>query len=161
MNVFDFAMKMELDGKAYYEKLSADTADVGLKGIFTRLAEDEQKHYETIQAIKTGINPEMAESTVLEKTKNLFEVLKGDKSVAATLNKSLDGYQYARKLEADSVTFYEDMAKQEDSPETILLLLRIANEEKKHYNILDNLCDFALAPQYFLEWGEFSNLKGL
>ncbi|MDD2309042.1 MAG: ferritin family protein [Desulfuromonadaceae bacterium] len=165
MNVFDFAMKMELDGKAYYEKLSADTADVGLKGIFTRLAEDEQKHYETIQAIKKGMNPEMADSTVLERTKNLFEVLKGDKSVAATLNKSLnkslEGYQYARKLEADSVTFYEDMAKQEDSPETVQLLLRIANEEKKHYNILDNLCDFTLAPQYFLEWGEFSNLKGL
>lgn len=161
MNVFDFAMKMESVGKAYYEKLAADTSDDGLKVIFTRLAADEQKHYETIQAIKAGTNPEMDDSTVLEKAKNLFEVLMSDKDSAGTLKKSLDGYQHARKLEADSVKLYEDMAKQEENPETVQILLRIANEEKKHYNILDNLYDFSLVPQYFLAWGEFSNLKEL
>ena len=161
MNIFDFAMKMELDGKAYYEKLAAETTVGGLKSIFTSLAADEQKHYATIQAIKTGTNPKMADSTVLEKAKNLFEELMADKNIAGSLNKSLDGYQHARKIEADSVKLYEDMAKKEDNPETVQLLLRIANEEKKHYNILDNLYDFVLAPQNFLAWGEFSNLKEL
>ncbi|HEY6871918.1 MAG TPA: hypothetical protein VI298_04220 [Geobacteraceae bacterium] len=41
------------------------------------------------------------------------------------------------------------------------LLLRIANEEKKHYNIMENFYDFVLAPQSFLAWGEFSNLREL
>jgi len=161
MNIFDFAMKMELDGKAYYEKLAEETVVSGLKNIFTSLATDEQKHYETIQAIKTGENLTMADSTVLEKAKNLFEELMADKNISGSLNKSLDGYQHARKIEADSVKLYEDMAKKEDNPETAQLLLRIANEEKKHYNILDNLYDFVLAPQNFLAWGEFSNLKEL
>jgi len=159
MNIFDFAMKMEQDGKAYYEKLAAETSVSGLKSIFTSLAADEQKHYELILAIKTGTNLEMADSTVLETAKNLFEGLTADKNIVGSLNKSLDGYQHARKIEADSVRFYEDMAKKEDNPETVQLLLRIANEEKKHFNIMDNLYDYVLAPQNFLAWGEFSNLK--
>ena len=159
MNIFDFAMKMELDGKAYYEKLAADTADRGLKSIFTNLAADEQKHYDLIQAIKSGTKLKMVDSTVLDEAKNLFEKLMTEKNSAANLKKSLDGYQYARKIEADSVKLYEDMAKKEDNPEVVQLLLRIANEEKKHFNILDNLYDYVLAPQNYLAWGEFSNLK--
>jgi rubrerythrin len=161
MNILDFAMKMELDGKAYYENLAAETTVAGLKSIFTSLAADEQKHYEIIRDIKTGTNRNMADSVVLEKAKNLFEEMAADKDIASSLKKSLDGYQYARKLEADSVRLYEDMAKKEVNPETVQLLLRIANEEKKHFNIMDNLYDYVLAQQNFLAWGEFSNLKEL
>jgi rubrerythrin len=161
MNIFEFAMKMELDGKAYYEILAAETAVTGLKTIFVTLAADEQKHYETIKAIKSGSSGAMADSTVLEEAKNLFAVLSGDKNIVATLKRSLDGYAHARKIEADSVRFYEDAAGKESNPNTARLLLRIADEEKKHYNIMDNLYDFTLAPQNFLVWGEFSNLKEL
>ena len=161
MNIFDFAMEMELEGKAYYQKLAADTADVGLKSIFSTLASDEQKHYDVILSIKSGTGLNMIDSTVLEEAKNLFELLITDKKASVGLKKSLDGYQHARKIEADSVTLYEDMAKKEDDPEIVQLLLRIANEEKKHFNVLDNLCDFVLAPKYYLAWGEFSNLKEL
>ena len=161
MNIFEFAMKMELDGKAYYEKLAAETAVAGLKTIFVNLAADEQKHYDTILAIKSGTSGAMADSTVLKETKNLFADLIGDKNIVGSLKRSLDGYDHARKIEADSVRFYEDAAGKENHPDTVKLLLRIANEEKEHYNIMDNLYDFTLAPQNFLAWGEFSNLKEL
>jgi len=161
MNIFEFAMKMELDGKAYYEKLASETSDTGLKAIFTSLAADELKHFETIQAIKVGSNWVMKESDVLSSAKNLFEKLISDKTSAAGLKKSLDGYQYARKIEADSVTFYEDAASKESNATARQLLLRIAGEEKEHYTILDNLYDYTLAPQNFLAWAEFSNIKEL
>ena len=51
------------------------------------------------------------------------------------------------------------MAKKENTIEIVQLLLKIVNEEKKHYNIMENLYDFVLAPQNYLAWGEFSNLK--
>lgn len=161
MNVFDFAMKMELDGKQYYEKLADETDERGLKNIFTRLAADEQKHFDTIKAIKSGTSWSMTDTTVLDEAKNLFQELDKDKNIIGTLKKSLDGYLHARKIEADSIRFYEEMANKETNPQTGQLLLRIAEEEKKHYNILDNLYDFALAPQNFLAWAEFSNLKEL
>jgi rubrerythrin len=161
MNVFDFAMQMEMDGKAHYEKLAAGTPIVGLRTIFGRLAADEQKHYDTIQAMKAGGSGAMADSTVLDEAKNVFQELMSEKTLLGSLKKDLDGYRHAMKIEADSVSLYEDLAKNENSPETVLLLLKIANEEKKHYNIMENLYDFVLAPQNFLAWGEFSNLREL
>ncbi|MDA8413784.1 MAG: ferritin family protein [Desulfobacteraceae bacterium] len=161
MNIFDFAEKMELDGKKYYEKLAAETPVAGLATIFTRLAEDEQKHYDVIQGLRAGVSGNMPDSTVLEDSKNLFQDLMKDKTVLGGMKKDLDGYLHAVKIEEDSVRFYEDAARKESSPETSALLLRIAAEEKKHLNIMENLYDFVLKPEYFLAWREFSNLEGL
>jgi rubrerythrin len=161
MNLFEFALKMELDGKAYYEKLALETSDVGLKAIFLNLAADELKHYDTVKKMWEGVPAVMADSTALETSKNLFQDLMSDKSIVVSMKKSIDGYQHARKIEADSVRFYEKMAKQENNTESKQLLIKIANEEKKHYNIMENLYDYTLAPQNFLAWGEFSNLKEL
>jgi len=161
MNPLEFALKMELDGKAYYEKLASETTVAGLKTIFTTLAADEQKHYDIIKQMQAEAPGSMADSTVLEMSKNVFQDLIKDKSSAEGLKRSLDGYKHAMKVEADSVRFYEEMAAKESNPENRKLLLRIAEEEKKHYNIMDNLYDYTLEPQYFLAWGEFSNLKEL
>lgn len=161
MNIFEYAMQMELDGKAYYEKLAAGTSSVGLKTIFTNLAADEQKHFETFQALKGGLSPLVAESKTLETNKNLFERLIADKEATATLEKSLDGYRHGMENEAESAKLYEDAAKKEENPEIAKLLLRLAAEEWDHYRILENLYQFALAPQNYLAWGEFSNLKEL
>ncbi|HEX2769485.1 MAG TPA: ferritin family protein [Geobacteraceae bacterium] len=160
MNVFDFAMQMEIDGKAHYEKLAAGTSTAGLQNIFLKLAADEQKHYEMIQAMKVGDDyGAMTSSTALDEAKNVFQGIMNDKTLLGGLRKDLDGYRYAMKVEVDSVKLYEDMAKKENSLEIVQLLLKIANEEKKHYNIMENLYDFVLAPQNYLAWAEFSNLK--
>ena len=75
MNVFDFAMQMELDGKSHYEKLAAATSVMGLHNIFIILASDEQKHYDTIEAMKAGGRGAMASSIVLDEAKNVFRGL--------------------------------------------------------------------------------------
>ena len=159
MNVFDFALEMELDGKSHYEKLAAGTPIDGLKNIFIMLAADEQKHYETIQSMKAGGYGAMAGSTALDESRNVFQGLMNQRALLGSLHKDLDGYRYAMHVEADSVKLYEDMAKKEKGVECVQLLLKIANEEKKHFNIMENLYDFVLAPQNYLAWGEFSNLK--
>ncbi len=159
MNVYEFAMEMELDGKAHYERLAKDTTIAGLRNIFTMLAADEQKHYDTVQAMQTGDYGTVADSAVLDEAKNVFQGLMNEKTLAGGMRKDLDGYRYAMHVEADSVRLYEDMAKKESSAECVQLLLKIANEEKKHYNIMENLYEFVLSPEYYLAWGEFSNLK--
>jgi rubrerythrin len=159
MNVFDFAMQMEVDGKAHYEKLAMGASITGLRNIFIMLAADEQKHFDMIKAMKGGDYGAMIGSTALDEAKNVFQGFMNEKTLLGGLRKDLDGYRYAMKVEADSVKLYEDMAKKEDIDEIVQLLLKIAGEEKKHYNIMENLYDFVLAPQNFLAWGEFSNLK--
>lgn len=159
MNIFDFAMEMEMDGKAHYEKLAAGTPIKGLETIFRLLAADEQKHFDVIQEMKAGGSGTIADSRALDEAKNIFQGLMGDKALLGGLRKDLDGYRHAMKIEADSVKLYEDMARKEEGKEVAQLLLKIADEENKHYNIMENLYDFVLAPQNYLAWGEFSNLK--
>jgi len=161
MNLLELALKMEMEGNAYYKKLASETIVPGLKTIFTNLAMDEQKHYETISKMWEGVTLAMADSNILEGAKNVFQELLKDQQIADSMKKSLDGYQHAMKIEADSVKLYEEMAGKENDPERRNLILQIRDEEQKHYNIMGNLYDFTLEPEYFLAWREFSNLKEL
>ena len=161
MNVFDFAMKMELQGKACYESLAASTQVAGLRNIFTGLAADEQQHYDVFRGLKEGKAFTMTDSRMLEQAKSVFRELTLDKDRIVAMREDLDGYRLGLKIEADSVKLYEDLAKKEKDPETMQVYLRIANEEKKHFNIMENICDFVMKPKYFLEWREFSNLHEL
>ena len=52
MDIFDFAMQMEEDGKYFYIELAEKVADKGMKSIFEMLANDELKHYHNIKEMK-------------------------------------------------------------------------------------------------------------
>jgi len=159
MNVFDFAMKMEEDGRAYYEKLAGQTHLPGLRTIFTRLAEDEQKHYETFLQLKTTAKtPAMQDTSIIEEAKNVFKDLPREEATLKEVDGDLAAYQHAMKIEADSYRFYEKAAAKEISPEIKNLLLRIASEEHKHFNVMENIYHFINAPNQYLAWGEFSNI---
>jgi rubrerythrin len=159
MNVFDFASQMEQDGKAYYEKLAQDCRFPGLKGLFLRLAADEQKHYETFQKMKAeGGRVVMADSDALDEAQNLFAELLEQKEKAEA-GDNPEGYRHAMKLEADSFRFYEDAAAKEQDEVVKALLLRIAEEEHRHFMILENVYNFINAPKQYLAWREFSNLE--
>ncbi len=159
MNVFDFALEMEAAGKDYYENLAKTACLPGLKTIFNRLAEDEQRHYEIFRALKTGVPAQaMPESTILDAVRNVFVQLPRDAQVLKDVAESLAAYRHAMKLEADSYRLYEEAAAEEADPAVNSLLLKIAAEEHKHYTILENLYNFVNAPNQHLAWGEFSNL---
>ena len=159
MNILEFALKMEENGKAYYQKLAKTAQNKGLQTIFTELAADEQKHYDIFKAMLAGQVVFMADSTVLKKSQNVFAALLADKSAKVVSQNDLDGFRHAMQLEAESFRLYEDAAGKEKNAEAKALLLRIAAEEHKHFNILENICAFINAPTQYLAWGEFSNLE--
>ncbi len=160
MNVFDYAIKMELDGKAFYEKLAKETESEGLRKIFSELAEDEQKHYDIFSKLKENQSlNSMPDSTALEGAKNIFTEMQADVSSQKLLKTNLDAYQQAMNAEKESAKLYRDAAAKEENAEVKALLLKIAIEEEKHLNILENIFDFVNAPTHSLVWGEFSNLN--
>jgi rubrerythrin len=159
MNVFEFAMQMEVDGKAYYEQLAAQSDQAGLKTIFERLAADEQKHFEIFRALKEeGPAPTMQDSTTLADAQNIFAEKLRQPGPGESVEGDLAGYRHAMKLEADSFRFYEDAAAKEQRTVVKTLLQRIAEEEHQHFTILENIFQFVNAPNQYLAWGEFSNL---
>jgi len=159
MNVFDFAIAMEDDGYHYYKKLASSTTLPGLMTIFTSLAEDELKHAEIFRALKAGTKVDvMPASKALDTAQNIFRQLPRDEDSLKGVTDSLAAYQHAMKLEADSFRFYEDTASKETNSGVKDLLLQIAGEEHKHFNILENVYNFVNAPNQSMVWGEFSNL---
>jgi len=160
MNIFDYAMQMELDGKEFYEKLAEESDTEGLKTIFRWMAVDERKHYDLFRQMKEqGASLSMADSDALDRAKNVFAKLQEQGATPGSEVKSLDAYKYAMKVEADSATLYEEAAAKETRQEIKDILLRIAIEERKHLNIIENVFEFVNAPNQNLVWGEFSNLK--
>jgi rubrerythrin len=161
MNIFDFALKMEADGKEYYEKLAKETSIPEFKSIFTLLAVAEQVHHEAIQAMKNCADAVQADSKVLSQAKNIFEKLLKMNETHDTLQFDRDGYLHAVRAEEVSIKFYEEAAKNENNENARNLLLMLARDEKEHLSIVENIYEFVEKPRTFLAWGEFSNLKEL
>jgi rubrerythrin len=160
MNVLDYAMKMEMDGKAYYEKLADSCLEPGLKNIFSRLAGDEQKHYEILRMLKAGADAAaMADTDVIEEAKNVFTDLPGKSGILKNIKKDLEAYQHAMEIEAESFRFYEEAADKETDHSIKNLFLKIAQEEHKHFTVMENVYHFINAPNQYLAWAEFSNLE--
>lgn len=159
MNLFDLAMKMELDGKAYYEKLADQTDLAGLQTIFRDLARDEQKHYEAFKAMKEKKPlPELAEGSSLATARNVFEKMPLPDVALKNVADVLAAYRHAMDVEAESQKYYEKAAAEEGDPQVKAALLKIAAEEKQHYDIMDNVYQFINAPNQYLAGAEISNL---
>ena len=160
MNVFDVAMTMEMDGKAYYEMLASQTDLSELQTIFRGLAEDEQKHFEIFQAMKDRKKlPDLREGTSLAATRNIFENLPLPEAALRNIKGTLAAYQHAMDVEAESRRFYEKAAAEETDPQLKEALLKIAAEEKQHFDIMENIYHFINAPNQYLAGAEISNLE--
>ncbi len=162
MNVFEIAMEKEQEVKTYYEKLAEETSHTGVKNIFTLLAADEQRHFDAVQAMKNEIECEVpADSPALSAAKEVIGAFFGDTVPASKLKKSLDSYRHAMHVESESVKFYESILETIEDKGVKQVLTTILSQEREHYTIVENLYEYVLKPEYFLEWAEFSNLRRL
>lgn len=159
MNVFDFAMQMEADAETLYRKLAKDSQVSGIRKIFTDLADDEQGHWQIFHALQQKQPSDIdTDSRTLENAKNIFQDLISSKENLPSITSNLESYRYALKLEAEAVQLYRDAAKRESNDQVKALLIRIAEEEEKHFNIVENIFNFVNAPNQYLAWAEFSSL---
>ena len=71
----------------------------------------------------------------------------------------LDNYRKAQDIEKKSEDFYRTKAKVAKSDEQKSVLLKIADEENKHFHLLDNIIDFVQRPKRWLENAEWNNLE--
>ena len=162
MNAFEFAMKMELDGKEYYEEHEEKTADPELKKIFSELADDEWRHYELFQAMAAGENPDydaILKTSILKTTRNVFEKLKASKKEMSAFSADFkEAWLKAREIENKSETFYREQAGKSGGEDQKKIWLRIADEEHKHWVTIESVIGFLDRPKQWLENAEWSNL---
>ena len=159
MNIFDCAIKMEEETRMYYEKLATATVVPEQKNLFTMLAAAEREHRDALAEMKERIDPQKANFMALQEAGCLFQPLMAKRGLMAELKEDLDAYKHVVKEEEEGVMFYEELAAQAKDEGTREILLMIADEERKHLNIVENIYSFVESPKTYLAWGEFSNLK--
>jgi rubrerythrin len=63
-------------------------------------------------------------------------------------------YKKACDIERQSKKFYLQKSEEVQDQRQKEIFRKLANEEQKHYLIIDSICDFAARPQWFLENAE-------
>jgi rubrerythrin len=158
MDIFDYAMRMEKDGENYYRQLVKKTDNKGIKAIFTMLAEEEAKHYKTVAQMRTQ-RPQMAETTVLTDAKNIFARMR-DSGESFDFDAEQSAlYRKAQDIEKKSEEFYRQKANEVEQKYQRKIFLRLAEEENKHYFLLENIIQFVSRPETWLENAEFYHLE--
>ena len=160
MEVLALAQKMELEGKAYYERLAAETAVAELKGVFTFLAGEEQKHFDLFQSMekKQGLPSTEGAGDMSTRVKEIFGVLSASFALPEVVYDYQAAYGKALEMERQSVKYYSELAASADASDKKILDFIIAQEEG-HARLMESLMEFVANPKTWLENAEWRNIE--
>jgi len=158
VDIYKFAMQMELDGRHFYLDLAKKTKNAGIKSVLTMMAESEAKHYNVILDMQKNDKTEYSKDVeVLTKIKNIFAKMKEEKEIDVDVSQ-VEFYKKASEIEADSEKFYLERADEEKDPHRKEIFLTLANEEKGHCILLENLVNLVSQPDSWIENSEWYNI---
>lgn len=155
MNVLDFAINMELEGEKYYSGQAELARNSALKSVFLMLAKDEHVHAEILKNKSKNLSYELKNNDTLSETKNLFKGIGDFKDEIKQNPNQLDLYRVALKNEKESINLYEKYLSKSDDDESKTLFKYLIEQEKDHYEILDELILQLIKDDDWVESAEF------
>jgi rubrerythrin len=159
MNIFEFAKEKEKYAEEFYRDRAAKSPDKGLAEIFTLLANEEEKHCELIEKMQVDAPVELGDTNVLTNATAIFEKIR-EGAKKFSFNKSeIELYKEAQNIEQSARKFYLEKADEVKPRAQKDIFLKLAEEEKKHYFLLDNIIEFVSRPRQWLEDAEFYHLE--
>jgi len=164
MNIFEFAMQMETDGRDYYLNQAEKTDHPMLEKILLEMADDELKHYNIFKRLRDGHAAEYKEAkktTIVSSAKNIFQTMKEEGSEFSSDENVVNIWAKAREVEKNAEKFYREKADETDNGNAKHILNRIADEEHMHWATIDHVISFLNKPDQFLENAEWSDLESL
>lgn len=142
-NALRDAIRLETDGRDFFLKASEKTSDYFGRIIFRSLAEEECRHIERINAIDRSLGEKgewpFPEGGAEERGENIFE--KARKQMDETVRDRTDdlaAVKIAMDLEEKGIQYYSDLAAKAADPRERQFYERLAAEEKRHLEILEN-----------------------
>jgi len=166
MDILEFAMKMEMDGKRFYEKAAQTETSAELKDILQMLAEEEQNHYEFFARMKRGLIESAAEaiatgSDTLKRVSNIFQELSENGEGKSFGDDRQAVWMEALRIEEKAEKFYRDKAAEETDKKRRELLNMVADEERNHVHMVDSVLTYLKFPEEFAESAQFKNFQSL
>jgi len=155
MNVYEYAMKVEKEGEAYYREMAAAATNSGLKRIFTMLADEEVKHYNVFKNMMKKEDMDLENLDLITDTQTIFQTLAEEKDNVTFDADQIQFYKDAIAREEDSHDFYADKASELDNEKQKKIFLHVAKEEIKHKQILEEIVAFLEEPADWVASAEF------
>ncbi|MDH4157102.1 MAG: ferritin family protein [candidate division Zixibacteria bacterium] len=164
MEIIDFAMKMELDGKKFYEAHAAQAKNPELTKVLLTLAEEEERHYKYFKRLKEGISDlsaadRSAHNDSLNAVRTLFTELSEGTGKKEFADNVLTVWAEALRIEEKTEKYYREKAAIETDPARKQLLNSIADEERSHVYMIDGVLTYLKHPQAFSDSAQFRNFQ--
>ncbi len=164
MDILEYAMQMELDGKAFYEKGEEQASSPMMKKVFQTLVVEEHRHYQIFKKLRDNKdqNIENAKSQKDESAKlvkNVFQEMVDAGKDQLTGDSTKDIWKEALLIEQKAEKFYRDAAEKETDQNKKELLNIIADEEKNHVYLIDNMVSFLNDPETFAASQNYKNFR--
>jgi len=161
MSIFELAMKLEADGRAYYLEHAERQDHSGLKKILLELADDELKHFNLFKSMRDGasVGPNNIKGTTVTQTAlNIFEQLKANADSESFSSDTRAIWEHALEVEKHSEDFYRQKAAEVEDPAQKETWMKIADEEHRHWLLIQSVCEFLDEPERYLADAEWTSL---
>ena len=143
--IIDVAIEREERAYAFYRELSGKVEDIAAQETLQFLSDEEKKHKEFLEKYRQGdYGPEGLRMTDVVDYKIAEYLAKPD------IQKNMDSkdiYLVAAHRELNSYNFYKSLAGLHPDGSLKTILLRMANEEKKHKEKVEYLYSNTAFPQ--------------
>ncbi|MHC1718337.1 MAG: ferritin family protein [Acidaminococcaceae bacterium] len=164
MDIFDVALKMELESEKYYLEQAKITDFTDLRVLLEKLAEEEARHYKIVEALRLQNNELLPDDRSLAKIENIFtsyikdaEALRKAISIEKSKEEQIDVYRVALVKENESVEVYEKMMAQAQNPHAKAIIARLIKEEQSHAEAMDEIVDLLNKVSDWVEAAEFNH----
>ncbi|MBU3948709.1 MAG: ferritin family protein [Proteobacteria bacterium] len=158
MKIFELAKQVEKNGEKFYTDLADKTTDVGLKKIFTLLAQDEKKHYIIFESMEQQRDFELTDTNVLKEAKAIFQNIRDRAVQISNGTPQEEVYLVAYANEQNSIEIYSELLDNTRNDNHREVIGKIIEEENKHKFLIEQLIEFIRRPEFWLENAEFNHL---
>ena len=162
MNILECTIKMKNETRAHYEKLAQVATDKELKNLFSLLAAAEEEHIGNLVVLQSNMNKlNVQDINMLDESVCVYSPHIDPRHLAETLRNDPDAYRHVVREEEETIEFFDNLKNQAENDDMKKVYQELADKEREHLTTLENIYFFVEEPRTYLEWGEFSNLKGL
>jgi len=155
MDIYEFAMEKERHSEQTYRDMAKRTDHEGLRNILTMLADEEVKHYHTIEHMKARTPVEVTETSILDHARDMFEKMRKAAAKFDFEISEADLYREAAQIEKQSKEYYQEKAEEVEDPAQKEIFRQLAEEENKHQVLVETIATFVSRPETYLENAEF------
>jgi rubrerythrin len=153
---------MKRETQAHYERLAEAVTGEELKRLFTLLAAAEEEHVGKLVVLEGNMDKFNEDDfNGLEEEVCVYSPHINPLHLAESLKNDPDAYRHVVQEEQETIEFFDKLSDQAESEQMKRVCHVLADKEREHLEMLENIYFFVEEPRTYLEWGEFSNLKSL